>query len=189
MSTYYSIYVEALSKGKWQCIDLYRKNTDGTYDLAPVFWSGSRSYFGEAADKLTQIGSRVSDPSTLSPELGEYLKNCFKDDFAQCTYAAYYHDLRRLIPDLGEHDRHGVVHKNAIFAFEKSDVDDIYPVDDAEYEDLSETQKNSYQYYEWDDPMGWLCNLKALIRSVEALIMMDGWEHDTDVLRLIMTVA
>ena len=60
MSTYYNIRTEVKINGMWHCVEplilhLNNEGGAGEYQLALTYWSGSRSYFGAAADKLIEM--------------------------------------------------------------------------------------------------------------------------------------
>ncbi len=61
MSTHYFMYTEMNIDGKWLCINNRLKDVQkGTEHLCDTYYSGSRSYFHEAADKIEEIGCPIS---------------------------------------------------------------------------------------------------------------------------------
>lgn len=186
----YRIYAEALEHGVWRCIDMYSKKEDGSFELEPVYWSGSRSYFGDAAQTLTEEGRRLKDPSALSPELMEYFDNEFKEDYTGCVWLTMLQDVRRIMPPTGDHQYHGVVHKDEIFSFEHEGAEYVEPISDEDYSALPEAMQKCYQYYEWDDPAGWVAGLREVLNNVDLLLASrPPWERDGGVIRLVMTMT
>lgn len=191
MSTYYCIYAEALENGTWRCINLYSKNkVNGEYELVPVYWSGSRSYFGDAAKKLTENGCRLKDPTALSPELCEYFDERFEEDYTKFTYLTMLHDLRRIMPAPDEHQYHGIVHRDQAFAFEHGETEYLEPITSDEYAALPLPMRDCYRYYEWDDPMEWVANLRDVLNGVDLLLAFrPPWERDSGIIRLVTTIT
>lgn len=57
MSTYYDLYTEIKVNGKWHCINNKLLNVhDNKLRLTQTYWSGSRSFFGDAADEIERRG-------------------------------------------------------------------------------------------------------------------------------------
>lgn len=72
MSTHYFMYTEVNIGGKWVCINNNLKDVQkGTETLSDTYYSGSRSYFREAADKIEEIGYSINYHE-LSAELQEH---------------------------------------------------------------------------------------------------------------------
>ena len=71
MSTSYFLYTETYIDGRWVCINpTFEK--DGNRRFAMTYESGSRSYFGQTADKIEEIGETLRFED-LSAELqGHY---------------------------------------------------------------------------------------------------------------------
>ena len=58
MSTSYFLYTEAYIGDKWVCINP-GFDMDGKRRLAMTYESGSRSYFGQTADKIEAVGETL----------------------------------------------------------------------------------------------------------------------------------
>lgn len=168
MSTYYTLYLEAKINGEWKCLNHEipylddKKHESPTY-LAETYWSGSRSYFQNTADKLLELGYRGS-----YEELSEVLRARYKynDDnmrFFHCVITPL-DIMRSIMPKGFLKEYHGIVHKNTIFAYETGDIEDIYDyISSEEYVKLTCEEKRLYQYYEWNSSDGWYGNFVDIL--------------------------
>lgn len=76
--------------------------------------------------------------------------------------------MRGCLPSGQAHEYHGIVLKDSVFAYESGDVEDLYEsIIPEEYAKLDEVGKQLYQYYEWDDPMGWFVHFKEILEHVQ----------------------
>ena len=170
MSTNYSLYTEAKYGDEWYCLNhrMPRICNDST-SIASTYWSGSRSYFGCAAEKLESLGCRLD--ANDAKDLSELLRESFQDlldDKCVAKYVIDYEDIKKVIPENMEHEFHGYASKDSIFAYESGDNDDIYDYLSAqEYSELDSEAKKAYCYYEWDDPAGWFRHFKDIIEHVQ----------------------
>ena len=164
MSTSYYLYTEAYIDNEWVCINpAFEK--DGKRRIATTYESGSRSYFGQTADKIEEIGCalRFCDMST---ELQECFANSRNSEYVRIL-SAEIDEMKSCLPAEQPHEFHGIVHKNSVFAYESGDIEEIYePITPEEYAQMHEVGKQLYQYYEWDDPMGWFVNFKEILQHV-----------------------
>ena len=164
MSTSYFLYTEAFIDDKWVCINP-GFDKEGKRRLAMTYESGSRSYFGQTADKIEEIGGRLRFDD-LSAELQARYENCRDDEFIRIL-SAEVDTMRSCMPSGQAHEYHGIVLKDAVFAYESGDVEDLYEsITPEEYAKLDEVGKQLYQYYEWDDPMGWFVHFKEILKHV-----------------------
>lgn len=164
MSTSYFLYTEAFIDDKWVCINP-GFDKEGKRRLAMTYESGSRSYFGQTADKIEEIGGKLRFDD-LSAELQEYYESCRNDEFVRIL-SAEVDAMRSCTPSGQAHEYHGIVLKNAVFAYESGDVEDLYEsITPEEYAKLDDVGKQLYQYYEWDDPMGWFVHFKEILEHV-----------------------
>ena len=175
MSTSYYIYAAQKINGKYYCINpMYQR--DGKLFLTRTMESWSRSYFHETADKLIDIGFEVP-VDVLPDELKERFGHMFNGESFP-IYVIPLDEVRKCIPDRMEHEFHGIYAKDRIFAYESGDIEYLYDDDisDKDYSKLSDTAKKRYQYYEWDDPMGWFSHFKDVLSHVDWTIK--EWEQD-----------
>ena len=164
MSTSYFLYTEAYIDNKWVCINPSFER-DGKRRLVMTYESGSRSYFGQTADKIEEIGGslRFEDMSAALQE--RYEK--YKDDSFIRILSAEVDVMRGCMPSGQAHERHGIVLKDSVFAYESGDIEELYEsITPKEYAKLDEVGKQLYQYYEWDDPMGWFVHFKEILEHV-----------------------
>ena len=85
MSTSYFLYTEAYIDNKWVCINP-GFDKEGKRRLAMTYESGSRSYFGQTADKIEEIGERLRFED-LSAELQARYETCRDDEFVRILSA------------------------------------------------------------------------------------------------------
>ena len=168
MSSSYEFFTEVRLKDGWHCINPVMKK-DATNDdgcpLALTYWSGSRSYFGETADKLYDMGI-CFDVSDLSPELSQF----FDNGYVRQSLIAL-EDIKSAMPSSVKFDHYGYVDKRDIFLYESGELDDIYEYYSYdEYSGFTDEKKKSYQYYEWDASDGWFTHFKTLINNTETLL-------------------
>ena len=165
MSTSYFLYTEAFIDDKWVCINP-SFDKEGKRCLAMTYESGSRTYFGQTADKIEEIGETLRFED-LSPELQELYENCRDSEFVRIL-SAEVDAMRGCMPSGQAHERHGIVLKDSVFAYESGNVEELYEsITPGEYAMLDDVGKQLYQYYEWDDPMGWFVYFKEILEHVQ----------------------
>lgn len=163
MSTYYYIYAEARYKDKWYSINPIVKKADGTYLVKEVFWA--QSGFREMYYNMEEWATERGIPDNLSVELRskyrENLDDVYADLGSKITYRQYYRSKILIVPyqKMKPHlvrDRPykhmGYVYRECIPDFECGEVDEIenwITID--EYNNLSDEEKKSYAYYEWNN--------------------------------------
>lgn len=194
MSTYYNFYTEGRINGEWHCIDpvgirVTPHDNQIAQKLYQTYWNGSRSYFGDAYNKLMEYAwhIRFSDASQefqksiLDSILGSYsvksdpesydmTKNEAVEYFDNNLLAISLSSLSSIVPQQGEHELHGVYHKNVIAAFKRGDIEDLYDAEmsPAEYAALEGDMRKVYEYFEWDDPMSWRIGITRLYAKVRS---------------------
>lgn len=177
MSTSYYMYAAQETKdGNLICINPVFRHGDKT-TIAKTYESWSRSYFGEAAEKLENIGMRISYDE-LPDELKE--KYSFANNENVPIYLVEFDDIERCIPKGQEHEYHGVYSKDRIFAFESGDIEELYE-DDVSAKNFSKMDpeyKKKYAYYEWDAPYGWFRHFKKILEHLKWTIY--EWESDSE---------
>lgn len=138
-----------------------------------TYWNGSRSYFSDTYYKLLEI-SRPIKFEDLSLELRiqmsvgwrgeeEDARKYYDDVLRVCSFA----DLRSICPN-GEHEHHGLYHKDKIVCFRTHETEDLFEEDitPEKYAELPEEARKVYQYFEWDDPMSWRAHIPEIVRKV-----------------------
>lgn len=165
MSTSYYLYTEVYTDGKWICINpAFEK--DGQRHLATTYESESRSYFGQTAEKIENIGGTLRFDE-MSLELQSFYEDCRNSTDLRILFAEI-DTISRCLPSGQAHEWHGIVRKDDVFAYESGDLDDLRyeSISPEEYATLDEMSKQVYQYYEWDDPMGWFVHFKEILEHV-----------------------
>lgn len=174
MSTSYYMYAAQERDKKLVCINPVFMNGDKT-TLTRTFESWSRSYFSETADKLQELGWNMN-----FEDLPEILQKEFPSHGSEHLpiYKIAVDDIRKCIPKDQQHEFHGIVSKDRIFAYESGDIEEIYEEDMSlkEFSKLDPMVKQKYQYYEWDSPFGWFRNFKDIIEHLNWEIY--DWESD-----------
>ncbi len=106
MSTSYFLYTEAYIDGRWVCINpAFEK--EGKRRLAMTYECGSRSYFGQTADKIEEIGGRLRFED-MSAKLQAHYENCRDDEFVRIL-SAEVDTMRGCLPSGQAHEYHGIV--------------------------------------------------------------------------------
>lgn len=165
MATHYFIYIEVNIDGTWVCINNKLRNVQkGTETLCNTYYSGSSSYFRDTADKIEEIGYPVK-PNELSAELHVHY-NMAEDNIRYWrAFAVNPDDMYACFPeDSSLREFCGYVHKNALFAYQTGEIENIYESISAdEYLDLPEVKRKCYSYYEWDSAFGWYKYFKEIL--------------------------
>ena len=203
MSTYYTIRTEVKMHDGWHCVDplilcFKRDNSEPEYRLSTTYWSGSRSYFGSTADKLEEM-SVACKYDELSAELKKLYDSWKfetenKEEYImRNTYVVPLARIRKAVDSLGGKTNHGIVHKDAIVAFETGELEDIYnTLDPREYTELDPEAKKLYQYYEWDDAMHWGPHLRTILEKAVRRInefANENWIEEELEARILMFVS
>ena len=165
MSTSYFIYTEAFIDNQWVCINpTFEK--DGNRCVAMTYESGSRTYFAQTADKIEEIGGHLRF-NDMSAELQERYENCRDGEYVSIL-SAEVDAMRGCLPTGQAHEFHGIVRKDSVFAYESGDIEEpCEAVPPEQYTKLDDVGKQLYQYYEWDDPMGWFVHFKEILEHVD----------------------
>ena len=165
MSTSYFIYTEAFIDNQWVCINpTFEK--DGKRCVAMTYESGSRTYFAQTADKIEEIGGHLRFKD-MSAELQERYENCRDGEYVSIL-SAEVDAMRGCLPTGQAHEFHGIVRKDSVFAYESGDIEEpCEAVTPEQYAKLDDVGKQLYQYYEWDDPMGWFVHFKEILEHVD----------------------
>ena len=169
MGTWYDIYTIADIKGKKRCLDCYvmdiKKNE---LHLYPTYSNGSRSYFGEAFEKLEEIG-RFIFVNEIPEEILKIYTHITEDE--QYYYKPFVVNLSTLSSNIPDRYEHTVIaHKDDIFKYEYDGMEWIEGISPAEYSQLDETAKKLYEIYQYDDDMGWLKYFKILREKANGVI-------------------
>ena len=109
-------------------------------------------------------------PDDLSDVLQKLFPRHHEED---STWQRYYDEscyvvplqaLKDALPPKGVYQYHGVYHKDAIYAFEHGETEELYDsVSPEEYKEMPEEMRKCYQYYEWNDSMDWPYHFKIII--------------------------
>ena len=162
MSSSYHLFTEGFVDGKWVCLNAYLKKNDD-YEIVETYYSGSRSYFSSTFDKLEEIGQSVRKED-LSQEVRHWLGVGERGR----TCIVHLEDIRKTMPHAQKYECHGYVEKNMIFLLESNEIEDIYEyLSPDEYLELDEEVRKSYQYYEWNDAMGWYTHFIDLLERIK----------------------
>ncbi|MBQ9784197.1 MAG: hypothetical protein IJW29_01715 [Clostridia bacterium] len=165
MSTHYFMYTEVNIDGTWVCINNRLKNVQkGTETLCNTYCSGSRSYFHATADKIEEIGFRISYHE-LSAELQAHFNWAEESIQYWNAFAVNPEDMCSCFPENSSlREFCGYVHKNTLFSYQTGDIDDIDESLSAdEFLELPEEKRKCYAYYEWDSAFGWYKYFKEIL--------------------------
>lgn len=110
-----------------------------------------------------------------------------------CFYAIDVAAMEKCIPRSQRYEHHGYVLKSDIFQLEAGELEAVYEwLNPCEYARLDNEVQKSYQYYEWNDEMGWYKYFLLLLERVRW--QRDNWESlysrgpKIQKLRLIFTI-
>lgn len=190
MSTSYYMYTEVNINGKWTCINNKITNVEKDKEvLSETYYSGSRSYFGEAAEKIEGIGCHIN-----YDDMSDALKNIFKNDQFFRGIAVSPKSMRDCFPeDKTLKEFCGYVLKETLFRFQTGDVDDIYEWLSAdEYLELPEEKKACYQFYEWNAEDGWYKHFQEILEHFSWQQYEWGlvnWDKDDYEFRIILIIC
>lgn len=161
MGADYYLYTEIKrNDGHWHALNgQYYNEKSGNYQMTETYYSGSRSYFSRTYNKLLDIGYAIKFKE-LSVEVRE--KEDWADEEDSRVVAVSLNDIRKAVPQIDRHQCCGYVHKAHIWSHEVdgSEIDEYLSAE--EYDEISESEKKEYEFYEWDDPMDWYVNLKEI---------------------------
>ena len=178
MGTDYFFYTEAKIDNTWYGIDprilrLQNREEPLTYKINYTYWNGSRSYFGETYDKLKDISKPIRLEDTSTEFRIDHLLGWRGDDKDAIPYydnmlrVMNFSQLMSLNSNKKMHDYHGLYRKDSIALFEAGEIEDLYDdISPEDYSALDDEAKKVYQYYEWDDPMGWRRHIPILVERV-----------------------
>lgn len=179
MSTYYSFYTEARIGGTWYCIDprvlqLERDGRPMSYVLNNTYWSGSRSYFGEAYDKLKEIASKTKFEDTSAEfRMHKIIDWSGKDEdvapyYDSILYAIPLSKLNGLYEESKRPDECGLYKKRDVTLYMAGEIEDLYEceIDPEKYSMLAPEAQKLYQYYEWNYCMSWKFQIPILYKLV-----------------------
>ena len=162
MGTSYFLYTEGLIQDKWVCLNYYLPVGD-TYQITETYYNGSRTYFSAAYEKLCEIG-QTANPDNLSP----YLRDKAKKEYWGSVHVIDIESMQRCLPKSQQYELHGYVLKSQIFQIETDESEEIYEwLSPDEYASLSHEMQKCYQYYEWNDEMGWYRYFRLLLERVQ----------------------
>ena len=184
MGADYYVYTEIKRKnGSWHVLNgKYYNEKSGNYEIVETYHNGSRSYFSQTYRKLQDIGYSVQF-SECSPEVRE------KEDWLEDNdniISVSLSELRKALPKAKRHECCGYVHKRHLWGYEVEGREIDEYLSDEEYNELSEAEKKAYEFYEWDDPMGWYVHIKEIADSVnhqiaEYMRVNTLWSEPTDI--------
>ena len=204
MSSTYFLYLEAKVKEgnlpeRWKCINGFYKTipygkTEEVLRLSHLTVNGSRTYFGNAYEKLSEIGT-MTPFTELSKEVREEhpeLEYVFDFNTGKRTdeienYVTIPLQVFEATVPKG-FSIHGVYHKDAIAAFENGEMEELLEDENARLKKMDQLEKQCYAYKEWDSPFGWEIRFKELaerIKNTKTQYMNDTWDFDEHEMRIV----
>lgn len=172
MSEYYYIMAEAKLNGTWYNIDPWLKKMDGTFEHQYLGWR-SRSYVGILGEECR--GANV-DFKYLAPSTQEIIKDGYQFDRPQTDSIDEWIQAERLYIITGldalrrrteVYDYEGFVSKNAIRKFEMDSEETPEWLTGKEFAALPADAKDSYRYYQWNDPYDAKDFLKTILQRAQ----------------------
>ena len=167
MSAEYSIYTEIEINGTWYAMNRRVLNTQTIdLELSETYHSASRSNFSQTLNKIREIGFHLSfkDLSQAVKDANSWIGT----DESVPIYSLSLSDLRKCVPNPTEHECHGFVTKDEIFAVEHGELEEpMEALSASEYHDLDDEEKKAYSYYEWDTSDGWYATFREILEHVK----------------------
>lgn len=167
MSAEYSLYTEIEIDGIWHAVNGRVLNTQTMKpELSETYHSGSRSYFSQSMNKIREIGFHLSinDLSKAVKDANTWIGNDKSVPIYGCSLSA----LRKCVPNPAEHECHGFVTKDDIFAVEHGELEEsMEALSVSEYRELDDEEKKAYSYYEWDASDGWYATFREILEHVK----------------------
>ena len=179
MGADYYFYLEVKINDRWVLTNKKvraraRDNVKGSV-VIPSYWCGSRTYFGEAWDKLRDIGGAIN-VGGISKDLRIYLQKVYMNDFRSVEIISVpFSEIKKELGDK-KYDRVGFVKKSDLLSEEE--IFEWLQVE--EYEELDSEVKKAYEYHEWVDPYGWLRFFKMLVEHLEPDIDEFNFHYNRD---------
>ncbi len=199
MGNTYIIHTEMKIDDKWKCIDgwymhkAYNKDEE-ELTLFATYENGPRSYFESTYDELRHIGRKVKF-SDLSKEVQDayqslkYRENWFGEDTKEEAYYTVVplDDFCNHVPK--GYSNHAVIHKNRIADYESGEIDELCEDDTIDFKNMSELEKQCYQYYEWDNHWDWRYWFKILKEKIDYTVNKyynNEWLFDNNEVRIVV---
>ena len=202
MSANYYVFAEAKINNRWVCINPYYKDLKtGKFVLSSLYWSGSRTMFSNAFEKLEYIGEKPFykdnvEEKVLSEEVLAWLQDECGEDILEdedwTKHCIVTVPEREVVRNLGNpvlYDYIGIVKKHDIALYEAGEIEDFDVISPEELKELPILAQDMYQIYEWDDFYGWRKTFKKLALLTKACV--DGycsqfWLENTLEVRLVV---
>ena len=199
MGDTYLIYTEMKIDGKWRCIDGYRyykpySKNEEKLALYCTYINGSRSYFGDTYDKLREIGS-MTKFSDLSQEIQnehpglKYESNFYGEDTKNeaCYVTVNLNTFYDMVPP--GFQCHGVIHKDVLELYKTGEIDELYQDEDLDFNNMTDIEKQCYEYFEWDNKYSWFYyfkKLKDIVTNTVNKYYNNEFEFETNETRLVV---
>lgn len=169
MGANYYIYAEMKNdKGEWELIPQKMFNRkDNKWEIPPIYWNGSRTYFSESYDKLRSIGKLINKNEISKETLNNYWHDI--DDIYDNIVAVPFNKIVNECSN-GNKQYSGFVRKNDIFDYENDRIDYFSSLSGKEFNRLSDAAKMDYEYYSWNDPYGWYGIFQIIIENVKTIL-------------------
>lgn len=183
MGTYYSIYAEVRVGNKWYNLNPIFRRDNGELDVRPII--AGRSWLRETFNELEECQYSCGRPDDMSKELRTVFNHEDIEPYDTMlhieNYKEYYNRTMFLV-NFGKAVKSriktekptrykGYVSKVCLAAFEIDEYDTIgHWLTAEEYEKLSDRQKKSYTYYEWDEPDDWYKAYNIIKQRIECML-------------------
>lgn len=168
MGADYYIYTEYKDKNsnRWKPLNgQFFDEKLGSYKLGPTYVNGSRTYFAKTYDFLRTVGHTVNI-SDVSPEILEE-ENWVSNE--NTIIAASLTSLKNALqPIQNRKECCGYVSKSDIWEHlaNGAEIEDWLTAQD--YNELSDAEKQMYEFLEWDDSTSWPIHIRDIVNLVVA---------------------
>lgn len=168
MGADYYIYTEYKDKksNRWKPLNgLFFDEKLTQYKLGPTYVNGSRTYFSRTYDFLRSIGY-VADIKDISPEILES-EDWVSDE--NTIVAASLTSLKNALqPIANRKECCGYVNKSTVWNYVANGTEIDEWLTAQEYNELSDAEKKTYEFLEWDDSTSWPIHIRDIVNLVVA---------------------
>lgn len=183
MGTYYAIYAEVRVNNKWYNLNPLLQREDGRLDVCPVI--SGRNWLRETYEELEESQYFCGRPDDISKEVKTVFHhddeepydaflsiNTYKDFYSQSMFVVNYgKSVKSRVKGHRSTRYRGYVSKISLAAYEIDEYDTIgHWLTTDEYEKLSEKEKKSYTYYEWNEPEDWYGVYNIIASNVDCML-------------------
>ena len=84
---------------------------------------------------------------------------------------------------------HGVIHKDVLELYKTGEIDELYQDEDLDFNNMTDIEKQCYEYFEWDNKYSWFYyfkKLKDIVTNTVNKYYNNEFEFETNETRLVV---